>query len=33
MKIDIKKCEEKLKTQFEKVDEIAYFNQKKVLNA
>ena len=27
------KCEEELKTQFAIVDEIAYYNQKKVLNA
>lgn len=33
MKVDLKVCEEELKNQFDKVDEIAYFNQKKVLNA
>ncbi len=33
MKVDLKKCEEELKSAFQKVDEIAYFNQKKVLNA
>lgn len=33
MKVDIKKCEEMLKPQFALVDEIAYFNQQKVLNA
>ncbi len=29
----IKLCENKLQTQFERIDEIAYFNQKKVLQA
>ncbi len=33
MKVNLKECEKELEAKFEQVDEIAFFNQKKVLNA
>ena len=33
MKVDIKECESELQQKFSQVDEIAFYNQKKVLNA
>ena len=32
MKVDLNKCEQQLQQKFKRVDEIAYFNQKKVLD-